>query len=177
MAQIHVIGRITADLDLKYGQSGNPYVRFSLAENLGSKEHARVQYYQVWAWNEDAVRLNDSKVRKGSLVRISGTLELEVYPPVMNSSLHIRCKLVLQYFTVLKAAISLVHKHLRISFCFRNKTISEVICTVDIQCHQKNGRQIHRTNLQHICPSALSYNLFTQLLGASHLRILYSITI
>lgn len=79
MAQIHVIGRITADLDLKYGQSGNPYVRFNLAENLGSKELARVQYYQVWAWNEDAVRLIDSKVRKGSLVRISGILELEVY--------------------------------------------------------------------------------------------------
>ena len=90
MAQIHVIGRITADLDLKYGQSGNPYVRFSLAENLGSKEHARVQYYQVWAWNEDAVRLIDSKVRKGSLVRISGTLELEVYTKQDGTTTHKR---------------------------------------------------------------------------------------
>lgn len=79
MAQIHVIGRITADLELKYGQSSNPYVRFNLAENIGNKDHARVQYYQVWAWNEDAVKLINSKARKGSLVYISGTLELEVY--------------------------------------------------------------------------------------------------
>ena len=79
MAQIHVIGRITADLELKYSQSKNPYVRFNLAENIGSKERARVQYYQVWAWNEDATRLLNSKVRKGSLVCISGTLELEIY--------------------------------------------------------------------------------------------------
>lgn len=79
MAQIHVIGRITADLELKYGQSSNPYVRFNLAENIGSKDRARVQYYQVWAWNEDAVRLINSKARKGSLVSISGSLELEVY--------------------------------------------------------------------------------------------------
>ena len=96
MAQIHVIGRITADLDLKYGQSGNPYVRFSLAENLGSKEHARVQYYQVWAWNEDAVRLIDSKVRKGSLVRISGTLELEVYTKQDGTTTDKRMKVSLQ---------------------------------------------------------------------------------
>lgn len=79
MAQIHVIGRITADLELKYSQSKNPYVRFNLAENIGSKERARVQYYQVWAWNEDAIRLVNSKVMKGSLVCISGTLELEVF--------------------------------------------------------------------------------------------------
>lgn len=79
MAQIHVIGRITADLELKYGQSKNPYVRFNLAENIGSKDHARVQYYQVWAWNENAIRLINSRARKGSLVCISGTLELEIY--------------------------------------------------------------------------------------------------
>lgn len=79
MAQIHVIGRITADLELKYGQSKNPYVRFDLAENIGSKERARVQYYQVWAWSEDALRLIKSRAGKGSLVCISGKLELEIY--------------------------------------------------------------------------------------------------
>lgn len=79
MAQIHVIGRITADLELKYSQSKNPYVRFDLAENIGSKERARVQYFQVWAWNDDAIRLMNSKVKKGSLVCVSGALELEVF--------------------------------------------------------------------------------------------------
>ena len=96
MAQIHVIGRITADLELKYSQSKNPYVRFNLAENIGCKERARVQYYQVWAWNEDAVRLIDSKVRKGSLVRISGTLELEVYTKQDGTTTDKRMKASLQ---------------------------------------------------------------------------------
>lgn len=79
MAQVHVIGRITADLELKYGQSGNPYVRFTLAENIGSKDRARAQYYQVWAWGDDATRLVSAKARKGSLICITGSLELEVY--------------------------------------------------------------------------------------------------
>ena len=79
MAQIHVVGRITSDLELKYGQSKNPYVRFNIAEHIGSKDRARVQYYQVWAWNEDAILLVNSNVRKGNLVSISGSLELESY--------------------------------------------------------------------------------------------------
>jgi hypothetical protein len=50
-------------------------------------------------------------------------------PSVMNSPLHIRCKLVLQYFTVLKTAISLVHKHLQKSFCFGKQNDLEAIGT------------------------------------------------
>ena len=34
MAQIHVIGRITADLELKTSERNNPYVRFDIAENI-----------------------------------------------------------------------------------------------------------------------------------------------
>ena len=79
MAQIHVIGRITADLELKYGQSKNPYIRFDLAENIGKGSRARVQYYQVWAWGEDAIHLINSKARKGSLLCVTGSLELETY--------------------------------------------------------------------------------------------------
>ena len=79
MAQIHVIGRITADLVLKYSQHGKPYVRFDIAENIGSKDRSRAQYYQVWAWGEDATRLVEAKAHKGSLLCISGSLELEVY--------------------------------------------------------------------------------------------------
>lgn len=79
MAQIQVIGRITADLELKHSQSGNPYVRFNLAEHIGSGDRARTQFYQVWAWGVDAVRLVDANAHKGSLISISGTLELETY--------------------------------------------------------------------------------------------------
>lgn len=79
MAHLYVIGRITTDLELKHGQNSNPYVRFSFAENIGSKDRARTQYYQVWAWNEDATRLINAGVKKGSLIFIAGTVELEIY--------------------------------------------------------------------------------------------------
>lgn len=79
MAQIFVIGRITADLELKHGQNGNPYVRFGFAENIGSRDRARTQYYQVWAWSENATRLINARVKKGSLIFIAGVVELEIY--------------------------------------------------------------------------------------------------
>lgn len=80
MAEILVIGRITADLELKYGHSSKrPYVRFNLAEHIGKGDRARVQYYQVWAWNENALRLTEAGAKKGSLIRVAGSLELETY--------------------------------------------------------------------------------------------------
>lgn len=79
MAQVYVIGRITNELELKHGQNENSYVRFSFAENIGSNDRARTQYYQVWAWGEDAERLMKAGVKKGSLIFIAGAIELEIY--------------------------------------------------------------------------------------------------
>ena len=79
MAQTIVIGRITADLEMKTSANGNPYVRFDVAENIGSKESSRPQYFQVCAWNDDAKRLVKARTKKGSLVWVSGSLELENY--------------------------------------------------------------------------------------------------
>jgi single-stranded DNA-binding protein len=39
----------------------------------------RTQYLQVWAWGENAKHLIKSKVKKGSLIWVSGTLILEEY--------------------------------------------------------------------------------------------------
>ena len=79
MAQIFVIGWVTDDLELKNSQSDQHYVRFGFAENTGSKDRARTQYYQVWAWREDAERLVKAGVHKGSLLYLAGSLELENY--------------------------------------------------------------------------------------------------
>ena len=79
MALIHVIGRITTDLEMKYGESGAPYVRFGLAERIGYGDQARSQLYQVWAWKDTAEALIRSGLKKGSLVQLSGTLTLEEY--------------------------------------------------------------------------------------------------
>lgn len=79
MSQSYTIGCVTADFELQSSANNVPYVRFSLAERLGYGEHARTQYLQVWAWREDATRLIKHKVKKGSFLWVSGTLELEIY--------------------------------------------------------------------------------------------------
>jgi single-stranded DNA-binding protein len=79
MAQSYTIGRVTADFELQTSANMNPYVRFSLAEHIGYGESARTQYLQVWAWGEDAKRLIKGKVKKGSLLWVSGQLELEEF--------------------------------------------------------------------------------------------------
>ena len=79
MAQTYVIGRVTADLELKTSIHNHPYVRFDIAENIGSKEHSRTQYLQICAMGDDAGRLVRARVKKGSFIWVSGTLELEEF--------------------------------------------------------------------------------------------------
>lgn len=79
MAQVYVIGRITADLELKTSEKNNPYVRFDIAENIGSRQNLHTQYFQICAWGEDANRLMKARAKKGSLIWVSGSLELEPY--------------------------------------------------------------------------------------------------
>lgn len=79
MSLSFTIGRVTADFELQTSTNGVPYVRFGIAETLGYGETARTQYLQVWAWREDAARLIKRKVKKGSLIWVSGSLEMESY--------------------------------------------------------------------------------------------------
>ena len=73
------IGRVTADLELKTSVSNNSYVRFDIAESIWVGGTMRTQYLQVWAWGENAKHLIKSKVKKGSLIWVSGSLILEEY--------------------------------------------------------------------------------------------------
>ena len=95
MAQITVIGRITSDVELKYSQKKKPYVRFNLAENIGSKDRARTQYYQVWAWGENALKLSEAPAKKGFLIAVSGKVELETYTKQDGISVDKRLKVAL----------------------------------------------------------------------------------
>lgn len=79
MSQIYVIGRVTADLLLQESTNKTPYVRFDIAENIGYGETKRTQYYQVWAWAGNAKHLIKRKVKKGSLIWLTGSLELVPY--------------------------------------------------------------------------------------------------
>lgn len=79
MAQVFMIGRVTADLELQTSTNKNDYVRFGLAETIGYGESSKAQYYQVWAWENDARYLIKRKVKQGSLIWVSGSIELEEY--------------------------------------------------------------------------------------------------
>ncbi len=79
MAQTTVIGRVTADLELKKSVNKIPYIQFSLAEHIGYGETARTQYFEIWAYKELAHQLTKAGVKKGSLIWASGSLELVSY--------------------------------------------------------------------------------------------------
>ncbi len=73
MAQVIVFGQVEDDLELKTSQKGNVYVCFLLLERLSK---GRYQQYQVWAWGEDAQRLGRLRVKKGSMIWLTGSLQL-----------------------------------------------------------------------------------------------------
>ena len=79
MSQSFTVGRVTADLELKTSSNQNCYVRFDLAENIRFGESSHTQFLQVWAWGDDAKHLINGKVKKGSLIWVSGELILETF--------------------------------------------------------------------------------------------------
>ena len=95
MAQVNVIGRITADLELRTSEKNNLYVRFDIAENIGSRQNLHTQYFQICAWGEDAKRLEKARAKKGSLIWVTGSLELEPYTKRDGVTIDKRMKILL----------------------------------------------------------------------------------
>ena len=95
MAQTYVIGRVTADLERKISINQHPYVRFDIAENIGGRGHNRTQYFQICAMGGDADRLIRARVKKGSLIWVSGSLELEIFTGKDGSTTDKRLKILL----------------------------------------------------------------------------------
>ncbi len=124
MAQVFFIGRVTADLELQISVNKNNYVRFDLAENIGYGETAKTQYYQVWAWDTDAKHLIRRKVKQGSLIWVSGSIELEVYTRQDGETKDKRLKVKLDNWDYVTTG----KKH----------PIVEMVPTKDITTHKEN---------------------------------------
>ena len=73
MAQINVIGFVTDNIIPKQRQKENAYVRFYLKEYISK---SRYQVYQIYASGETVTRLTRLKIRKGSHIWLTGSLEL-----------------------------------------------------------------------------------------------------
>jgi single stranded DNA-binding protein (ssb) len=77
MNNITLVGRLTKDLELKYGQSGKAYGKFSLAvKRPHSKDE--VDFINCVAFGKTA-ELIDKYLKKGSRVGIVGSLQMSRY--------------------------------------------------------------------------------------------------
>lgn len=79
MSQLYCTGRVVSELELKTSQKSEPYVCFPIAERVGYGRIAHTQYISVWAWGAMARQLVIDGVGKGSVLWVSGSLELEEY--------------------------------------------------------------------------------------------------
>ena len=79
MSQLFTTGRVVTELELRSSTKQNLYIHFTLVERLGYGENARSQAMSVWAWGHLAEQLKRFRVKKGSLIWVSGSLELEEY--------------------------------------------------------------------------------------------------
>ena len=73
MAQIVVFGRVMHELVPKEGQSKQQYVCFDLMERSGNNPP---DFYQVWARGDQVARLVRLKIKKGSMIWLTGSQKL-----------------------------------------------------------------------------------------------------
>lgn len=77
---VHIIGRVTKDLEPQTSPNGHAYVSFDVAENKGYGENAKTQFHRCTIWGEGLVdRIVKAKVQKGSLLEIVGDQELNAF--------------------------------------------------------------------------------------------------
>ena len=87
MLTVTGIGRVTADLEpRKSEKTGTDYLKFGLAVNkpsfarYGHGDNQRTVFLQCMLYGEQQVqRMINAKVQKGSLIAISGELDVEEY--------------------------------------------------------------------------------------------------
>ncbi len=79
MSQLYCTGRVVSELELKTSAKNVPYLCFPIAERVGYGSNAHTQYISVWAWGAMARQLVSDGVGKGSVLWVSGSLELEEY--------------------------------------------------------------------------------------------------
>lgn len=79
MAQLYTVGQVIYDPELKTSAAEKSYLRFTLKEWIGYGASRHPQYTDVWAWGTLAQQLNNAELKVGSIVWVSGSLELESY--------------------------------------------------------------------------------------------------
>lgn len=76
---ITLTGRVTADLELQTSPNGTEYIQFNVAVNKGFGEQEHANFYQCILFGKAAERISKAGVKKGSLLFITGDLDLVEY--------------------------------------------------------------------------------------------------
>ena len=76
---ITLTGRVTADLELQTSQNHTEYVQFNVAVNKGFGEQEHPNFYQCVLFGKAAEKVCKAGVKKGSLLFITGDLDLVEY--------------------------------------------------------------------------------------------------
>ena len=76
MLTVNTIGRVTKDLEVKTGTK-EAYICFNLVVNKGYGEKEHPVFLQCWVFGHAVERMVKAKVGKGSLLHISGDLDIE----------------------------------------------------------------------------------------------------
>ncbi len=76
---ITLTGRVTADFELQTSQNNTEYVQFNVAVNKGFGEQEHPNFYQCVLFGKAAGRIYHAGVKKGSLLFITGDLDLVEY--------------------------------------------------------------------------------------------------
>ena len=77
MNTINLIGRIGKDIELKATESGNSYVRFSLACNRMDKNKT-TDWFDLVAWNKTA-EIIAQYCAKGKMIAVTGQMQIRSY--------------------------------------------------------------------------------------------------
>ncbi|MGF6906791.1 single-stranded DNA-binding protein [Fusobacterium sp. PH5-44] len=77
MNNINLIGRLTKDLELKYGQSGKAYAKFSLAVKRNYSKDG-VDFINCVSFGKTAEIIAEH-LRKGNKIAIEGSLQMNQY--------------------------------------------------------------------------------------------------
>jgi len=80
MIDVSTVGRVVGDIQLKSGKNGSQYTRFSIAVPKGYGEKKRTVYLDLIAFDATAKSLEAAKVKRGSLIMISGDMDVTEYP-------------------------------------------------------------------------------------------------
>ena len=73
---VHLVGRVGGDPDIKYYESGSVLCTMTMAVNRRSKNNEQTDWFNLKIWGNTA-KIAADYVKKGSLIGIQGSLEIE----------------------------------------------------------------------------------------------------